>query len=75
MLREELAQKIDSVRTDLTQKIEDLTQKIETVRTELGGKIDAVQCAITEHSKSIKVLATDVKDHEGRLIHLEQHVL
>lgn len=49
----------------------ELRQEIQAVNKELGSKIDLVQCAITEHSKSIRTLETNVKEHDHRLTILE----
>lgn len=64
VLREDLK---DFVRATAKASETVLREEIQTVKTELGQKIDLVQCAITEHSKSIK-------EHYIRLTILEQNM-
>lgn len=68
-----------AVRTELWKEMHALHDILKTeLKSDIHSieiKIDAIHCAITEHTKNIKVIETTVDDHEVRLTRVEQRVL
>lgn len=69
-----LRQEMQDMRTELKNDIHALDAKVQALDSKvlvMDKKIDIIQCAITEHSKTILKIETAVEDHENRLTHVE----